>query len=294
MQIKNLIRSLLTATLIILLNDGICVSIHDVYLPQEILMLKLSNNEAAHWQSISRFVTLTEGIVEYIPSNQTSADWVDLIAIQYFDLSHKKLKTDPMDEILDPMDEILDLMKQTTLTSYPDSQVTWNLIEKKRGEAIYEWILHSKSGEIPPQHEIVRIFYHMNSVHRIGFTHKNEIINANDRNKWIQLLSESVSFISQANPKFPSEELSLVVRPIDLIDYGSNFNDWKVMNNFMFENNIHSFSIIPPRHNESYVTECVEIMTMPRGLESNVLTMDQVFRAEKNQIKEKLGKEPKI
>jgi hypothetical protein len=287
-HIKNLMNSLLPAILVVFLflNNWAYASVRDDYLPQEILLLKLPNNEAALWKSIYRIATTKEGLVEYIPSNQTSADWVDLIAIQYFDLSDMELNKNSFNEILDSI-------KQTTITKYPDCKVTWNVIEKKQEEATYEWILHCKSGEIPPQHEIVRIFYHANKIHRIGFTHKNEMINAADRNKWIQQLSESVSFISQANPKFPSEELSLITRSADLIDYGSNFTDWQEINNLMFKN-VHNFTIIPPGHNEGYVTECVEIMSMPKDLQSKVLTMDKVFQVEKIQIKKKLGKEPKI
>ncbi len=283
-----IISSLLTVIVTVLLNNSVQASVLDVYLPQEILMLKLPKNEAEQWKSIGRHATSLEGLVEYIPLKQTPADWTDLIVVQYINFSNRKLET------ANPIDEILDLIKTTTINAYPNNKVTWNVIKKAHGEALYEWILHSQSDTTPPQHEIARIFYHMNNVHRIGFTHKNETMSTDDRNKWISLLSQFVSFVSQTDPNFPLEELSLIARPTDSIDYGSNFKDWKVTDNWMFKDNVHSFTIIPPGHNENYVTECLEVTSLRRSLEAEVLKMDQAFLVEKDFIKKKLTKEPEI
>ena len=71
---------------------------------------------------------------------------------------------------------------------------------KKQNEITYEWILHSQKGNIPSQHEIARFLLHKNSIHRVGFTRKNVVMNPDDRDKWIKVLSESISFASQENP----------------------------------------------------------------------------------------------
>ncbi len=285
MKITNLIFFLAVITLANCASLN--ASVEDFYLPKETLLLKLPDNESENWKPIARHAATMQGIVEYIPSKQVKENWEDLIAFQYFEVSKKFSRKNPIDEILS-------LLKKTTIDKYPGSKVTWNVIEKKQGEAIYEWILHSQHGKIPPQHEIVRIFYRNNFVHRIGFTHLNEVINSDLRSKWIQLLSESVSFISPKDLTVQPKDLSLIVRFSDLIDSGPDFSDWKVINNLVLENNVTSFTLIPPDHNEAYITECIDIMTMPLGPHNKLSTTDKLFQLEEKLIATKFSKKPKI
>ena len=52
--------------------------------------------------------------------------------------------------------------------------------------------------------------------------------------------------------------------------------------------------IRPSGHNAEYVTECIEIYSVPRNLQSKELTINQAFEAEQRNLKNKFANVPKI
>ncbi len=158
--------------------------------PSETIILHLPNQDENTWKEITHYVTKTERIIESIPLFQTIETWSELICIQYADISTKDIK------VRNNIKIILNLIKNEILLSYPNTKVTWRIIENNKKDAIYEWILHAPHNNIPPQHEISRAFLTKTGFHRVAFTRKNNEMNAEERDKWIQLLKEKSSLVS--------------------------------------------------------------------------------------------------
>jgi len=248
--------------------------------PLETAILKLPDNSEANWKEISRFLSNKEGSIETIPLNQTIQDWSELICIQYIDTSEWKKNIDPT------LDSVLDCVRKETLSSYPEKMVTWNIIEKNQDDVIYEWILHKSYKNNPPQHEISRAFLTKRGLHRVGFTRKNGQMSLEEREKWVNLLKENSSVVSFQEGRL-SPALSMVEKLRDSVSLGPNFLDWKKINTYAFENGFTAICYIPSTHIGSYVTECLELVTMPNV---NAVSLNQFFEAEKKLIREKTDK----
>lgn len=265
MKIKFLVFIL---SIFITFNHGIAsaIELRDPS-PLETARLKLPCSSASNWKEINRLVNKQEGMIENIPLNQTPQNWSELICIQYMDISSITTKHS--------FENILASLRETTLSSYPGNQVTWRIIEKNKDPVIYEWILHKSYKDIPPQHEIVRAFITDKAFHRVGFTRKNEMMNPDEREMWIKLLKENASVVPFQEGT-NSDCLSLADKFKDSLTIGDYFHDWEIIGTFIAENGYTRVRRIPPSET-GYVTECIEVVTMPNV---KALPIDLFFQTE--------------
>jgi len=153
--------------------------------PAKTIVLKLSGYE--NWKEISRSVSENSGMVERIPAGQSIENWSELICIQYQKFDNAKGLC---------IEDLVNEFRKNTLNSYPGNKVSWKIIDNSANAIIYEWILHKPYKDIPPQHEIARIFLTKNGeFHRIGFTRQHTVMTEEERNKWIKSLRESTNVV---------------------------------------------------------------------------------------------------
>jgi len=177
--------------MLMLFTEGVTYAFtHVSRLPPETIVLKLPNDNYADWKEISSYLSRKEGLVERIPVNQSVKDWVELICIQYHDRSQWDDGT-----IAYPIEEIMKRLEKVTIGSYPGNKVTWRILEKSETAVIYEWILHKPYKDVPSQHEIAHGFLTEHGFHRIGITCKNREMTSEERERWMELLRESVVVI---------------------------------------------------------------------------------------------------
>lgn len=248
------------------------------HLPSETIVFKSPNNSYANWKEIARCVTEKEGIIECIPSNQQIANWSELICIQYFDTSCMKRKA------INSIEDAIELLRATTLASYPGNKVTWRQIEKNKSDAIYEWILHKPFKNIPPQHEVARIFLTNTGLHRIGFTRKNKEMSSEERDRYIKSLCASVSVVSIEEAKHSTQALSILDRVKDSVNLGKAFENWKEVDTYTFMNGHTMVIRVPSDFKGGYIDECLEVTTKPNLYET---TIDQLFEIEKENFQKK-------
>lgn len=147
----------------------------------ETAIIKSPNVDYNNWKEISRSLMDTQGLVERIPVDQTVENWSELVAVQYLKLGN----------VNESFNDIMEILKKQTLTKYPGSKVSWNVIEENKNDMIYEWILHEPYKKIPLQHEIARAFLTKGTFHRVGFTRTKTPISLQEREEWIKVLKES-------------------------------------------------------------------------------------------------------
>lgn len=251
--------------------------------PSEIIVLKLHDNNYRHWREICRNVTEKDGCIEYIPTVQTPENWSELIAIQYKDLSALFKGNN-----IWSLEEILSLLKKTTQNYYPGAKVTWNIIEKNKNSIIYEWILHKPYKKVPPQHEIARAFLTETGFHRIGFTRRNREMTPDEQNKWIKLFRESAMVVS-LEEAIHNKGLSMADKVKDTLDIKSAFPDWEVLLSHSLPQGYSSTCFVPSSQKESYITEGLEVITMPDSHAS----IELIFEGEKQSIQKKFSEEIK-
>lgn len=270
---KNKLSILIMSIFMLVAHGAAYASTHVDHPPAETIILKLPSNSCANWKEIGRSVTEKEGIVERIPFNQTVKNCSEHICIQFYDRSTwGKMRGASAEKLLDQL-------RETILTAYPGNKVTWKIIEKNENDFIYEWILHKPYKDVSPQHEIARYFLTENGFHRIGFTRKNAEMNAAEREGWIKLLKENTSVVSFEEAANTSEGLSMVDRIKNSVDLGSAFQDWTVLDTFVYDNGYTLVSrISPAQQRESYIAECLEVATKPI---SDPISIDKLIKLER-------------
>ncbi len=208
-RMKKKISALLASIFMLLTTS----SIYAISQPSETIIFNLPNNGAANWKEVNRQVTEKQGIVESIPKDQTYQNWSELITIQFF---HKSLLADARADNL--MDRLLDLTREAALRTYPDSKMTWKIIEKHNDDSIYEEILSTPHKDSLPFHEISRCFLTKTGFHCIGFRHQNAKMSSDEKEKRIELLKEFTSVTSLEEAAHTLAGLSLADRLPNSLD----------------------------------------------------------------------------
>lgn len=271
---KNKTIQLVISLFTLLTQTAFCAEFVEEY-PLETLLFKLPDNNEGNWKEISHYLNKTDGISENIPLNQTINNWSNLICIQYSDISTESEK------VRNDIQFILDNLKNRTLSTYPEKQASWKIIEKTDKDALYEWTLYLPNENARPQHEIARAILSNTGFHRIGITKKNGIMSDLERQKWIKLLKENSSIISLKEAE-KLKGLSLANKLKDSLSLEANFSDWKAVRTFSSDNGNTQICYIPPSQTVTkYITECIEITTMPN---TQQLSARQFFEREKTAI----------
>ncbi len=270
--------SILIATFLMLLTYGNTNEFSPVKnLPPETSILELSDNSQAGWKEIARKVSEKRGLVELIPVQQTTKDWSELIRIQYFCRSEWKGAE------IKSINHILDRIRETTLSLFPGSKVTWKIIERNKNSVIYEWILHRPYENTSPQHEIVRCFFTKHGYHSLSFTRKNAVMSSSERKNWIKQLRESSSIVPMQKINNISRGLSMADRLKDSLDLGAVFQDWKELHTYVMDNGYTLVCRIPSTQTGGVVSECLEVITMP-----NIygLPLEDFYEIDRNRVQE--------
>lgn len=156
-------------------------------LPFETAILKFSDQSEANWKEISRKFCKNEGMIEKIPLNQTTENWTDLIRTTHYASINKKVQS---------IENVLQVIKRGLLRSYEKNTVTWNIIEKTKDEALYEWKYINPDKKVPQEHEIGRIILTDSAFHNIAFVKKHKPMTSEEREAWIQMLKENVTLMT--------------------------------------------------------------------------------------------------
>ncbi len=174
------------------------------------------------WKEIGRSQQNDIGIVEYVPIDQSPANWTDLICFQRIN------KTSSNKGTTQSIDHFLKAMQASTLSAFPGRKATFNVIEKSKSEAIYEWSLQEPYKNVQPQHEVVRVFLSKKAIHRVGYTKRNQMMSSQEHDFWLGTLKSSALVIPcEVALKQPKELMSCVNRLEEAYDLGI-FSDWKV------------------------------------------------------------------
>lgn len=244
----------------------------------DMVLLKLPSRSAANWKEISRHTTEQEGMVEFIPSNQRTSSWSELVSIQYFDKSIVKGK------MARSIKEAINALQKETLASYEGTKITWNLIELNKSDAIYERILHRSLNNLIPEHDIAKAFLTDAGFHRVAFTRKYKEMSPKEREQCIEILRNSTSLVSAEEAKKHPEALSILDKIKNSLVLGEAFKTWKELQCYSFETGYTVSAHVPPSFDGNYVDECLEITTLPSSGEASI---EQLFEGEKKLIRKK-------
>lgn len=248
-------------------------------MPKETAILQLPDHSESNWKEIAHYVSAKEGIIEAIPLNQNIQNWSELIAVQY-------MSSAKWDKSACTLEKVLEHVRKETLSSYPKDTVSWQIIEKNKEEIIYEWIMHKPYKNISVEHEVARAFLTPSGFHRVGFTRKNGPMSSEERAKWIQLLRENSSVVSFEDGRC-IEGFSMVEKLQNSASLGAHFHSWRKINQFAFETGYSLACYIPPTQVDSYVAECLEIVTMPNV---KLAPLADFFEIEKKFVQDKTSK----
>lgn len=158
-------------------------------IPKETVILHLPDRSESNWKEITRYVSAKEGVIEFIPLDQTIQNWSELIAVQFMSSAN-------WDKSACKLEKVLEHIRKEVLSSYPKDTVTWQIIERSEEGITYEWVMHKPYKNISIEHEISRAFLTPSGFHRVGFIRKNASMSSEERAKWIQLLRENSSVVS--------------------------------------------------------------------------------------------------
>ena len=112
-------------------------------------------------------------------------------------------------------------------------------------------------------------------------------MSAVEREKWIKLFRESATVVPTESAINISNGLSMVEKFKDSLDLGATFQDWAIVSSYAMDNGYTLVGRIPPSQKTSYITECLEVVTMPNFRECS---SDQFFETEKEFIQKKSPK----
>jgi hypothetical protein len=148
------------------------------------------------WKEISQQCTKKEGFLECIPPDQALENWSEMLSTHYVTRSELD------EEKSSSVQNLLDSFRKAKLSSYPGSKVSWQIIEKNEDNAMYEWILHEQHEDIPPQHEIVRMFLTKGFLHRVGFTKRQVQMSPKEREQRLTILKQQTFVVSDTQLAF--------------------------------------------------------------------------------------------
>jgi len=247
--------------------DGVMYSLN------EFALLNVPQNNSKDWKEIVRNTKLTEGMVEWIPCNQTKDNFSEIIAIQYYEKSI-------LDENMRNLDKAIEKIRKVALSAFPSNKVSFKILEKNQNDILYE-VLHQEYKDSPKEHEISRILFTKRGFHRVGISQRYSEINSIKREECIKNLKE-ISIVT-SNEAAESEGFSLVDKIKDSLDIGTKFSEWTLIDIFAFSNGGYLVKRTPPGHNLGAISEILEIFTMPLY----GLTIDQSFVAQKKKHEER-------
>lgn len=230
-------------------------------LDSKVILLSLPKDMNIKWKELQRIINnCKDAVIEIVPEKQNSQNFTDLITIQTLgkpeenDQSPYKLKT------------FLKSVKETALSSYPGSKVTWDLIEEHENDAVYEWQLHKKYKDIPAQHEITRLFVTDSTVYQVGFMKKGKM-KPEERELWTNILKQNVSLVD-AKEAVNSTDISMVGWLKECITPTDRFSNWQPISSFHFTNGYCITCFAPPSLKVGgYLDECLEVINMRLGRE---------------------------
>ena len=113
-----------------------------------------------------------QSIVEIIPINQTLDNRSEMITIQF----HPKSWASSAVEFVNAL-----YVQESQI--YRDMQ--WNVLKQSDNDVIYEWILPNGYKNYPPQHEIVRIIWTTQGLHRIAYEKKTKALDMQTKTLWL-------------------------------------------------------------------------------------------------------------
>jgi hypothetical protein len=149
---------------LVLLLAGCATTLETVYVPAE------NNGWKVGYGVNKPGVTL----IEYIPVNETIDNWTRIFTIQF------------LEGIRDSTSTTVKKLQSTMLGNCPNTK--WDVIAEKNLSVTYEReTLACKGGN---EYEIARLLKGNDGIHRISYTARNPISEA-ERNKWLKAFSEA-------------------------------------------------------------------------------------------------------
>ncbi len=220
--------------------------------PKRSFVLTPPANDPTQWKEIGRLVTQKEALVELIPCDQSEQNFSELIGIQYYDISDRKIPS---------ARNFMNTLRQEFLSAHPDFKLSWNIIEQNKDDIIYEWALVTPLNEL--EQEISRLCIKDKEFHRIGFTKKHKEFLPEERQHWIKLLRESTTLLDfKAAAQLP-QKLSLVDHFKTSVKLGDSFRDWRVITDWTEASGYAMVEYAPPSESILNITECLAVFTFP-------------------------------
>jgi hypothetical protein len=180
--------------------------------PSETFLMEMPQ-KGQKWKDISRYISSIAAQIECIPFDQNEKNWSELIAIQFFRIRGGCLK------------DIISEVKETALSSYPGTKVTWNILEEAENEVIYEWTIHEPFLSVPPQYEVAKAMLSPRGFHRIGYTVRNKEVTDQRKAELTKLIRKNTRVVSFSEAERLPETISCVDRAHRSAGLGETYKD---------------------------------------------------------------------
>lgn len=145
----------------------------------EILTFPVPESEGAAWNlAHDEKHELGVAIREWVPANETLAEWSEMISVQYLSIN---AFVDPPETAEDYLGIFEFKLKQK------QPGVSLRVIKGGQDDLIAEWAL--PYGD--KQHEIFRLVWTPNGIHRIAYTRRGEQLMPQESKKWLKCLYDA-------------------------------------------------------------------------------------------------------
>ncbi|MCP5469711.1 MAG: hypothetical protein H7A36_04305 [Chlamydiales bacterium] len=248
-----------------------------INIPTEMGFLDTHPEENEGWKEICKYISREECLLEKIPESENENNWSRLLCMQSLDRFAEGRKQ------FSSLKAFLDHLKKTISASYPGSRVIWSILELTQNDAIYEWALLEQCGTVTPEHEVVRIIMTDKMLHRFGFTKRFGQMDAVEKESWISFFKQNARVVTCDRPAIPSS-VPVNITCENSMQIEECLSSWRIANEFSFGNGYKNVCYIPPSQDPGYVTECIEVISMP--LKEGICG-DFLWYSEKTNIQEK-------
>ena len=151
-------RHILFITALVL--AGCATTLETVYVPAE--------NKG--WKVGSGVNRATATLVEFIPSDESIANWSRMFTIQFFEGERESPQ------------RVMTSIQALTTAKCPGTM--WNVVTADALSVTYEWRVSGCPGQLD-QVELARLLRGNDGVHRIAYVRRGAVLDSSERDKWL-------------------------------------------------------------------------------------------------------------
>lgn len=207
---------------------------------KETLTLQLPSNMRGKWKEHAREIECDKAMKAYIPVEQTSATWNEQIVFTSLNFSTHDLSG------INPNDFLISLLKQNVEKKYSGSKTSWNILENRERDIIYELILHEPHRDTCPVHEIGRTVITPKGNHNITFARRCGSITKKEKESWITRLKAATISATSDTQKGYIGKLSVFDTDKMYLPLPKIFDGWSITRVSPFHDQLRYISCTQP------------------------------------------------